>query len=182
MAGTVSYNLEHAQVAVLTSSPTYLDVPGVATLNPTIDTSVSYSSGDGSKKYAAWSAPEGGGELSFNEADFAVLVVINGGTQSSSGVAPAVVDRYVAPGTATNPAFILVGYASNVNSAITRAGFRIIIPNATAAPASMPAGQEEWTTWTASLAFTANANNQMIIYEQLQTAPTFTGGVMAVTI
>ena len=186
MAGTVTYNLEHAQVALTGTTPTYIDVPGVTTLDATVSSSVAYFAADGSKPYAAWSAPEGGGSLGFAEADFAVLVIINGGTSSSTGTTPAVVERYVQPGTATNPNFILVGYAKNVNGKLTgtaaRPGFRIIIPNASAAPASMAMGQETWGEWTAELAFSANAANQMVIYEKMETAPTFTAGIFTVTI
>ena len=181
MPGTVSYNLEHAQVAIKVASPTYIDVPGVTTMDATVSTSVAYFSGDGAKKYAAWSAPEGGGSIGFAEADFAVLEIINGGTASASGVTPNIVDRYVQPGTATNPAFILVGYAKNVNSAVTnRKGFRIIVPAATAAPATLAMGQETWGEWTADLAFTADASDRMVIYEKLETAPA--AGIQTITL
>lgn len=182
MAGTVTYQLEHAQVAVKEASPTYLDVPGVDTVEATVNSSVNYLSGDGAKKYAAWTAPEGSGRLGFAEADFAVLVVINGGTSSSTGTTPAIVDRYVQPATANNPDFILVGYAKNVNANQDRAGFRIILPGATAAPASIAMGQETWGSWGADLAFTGDDSDQLVIYEQLETAPTFTGDIFTVTI
>lgn len=180
--GTVTYNLEHGQVALLEASPTYLDIPGTTTLEATINSSVSYMAADGAKKYAAWSAPEGGGRVAFAEADFAVIAVLNGGTQSSSGTTPAIVDRYVQPGKAGMTDFILVGYGSNVNPTTDRAGFRVIIPQASAAPAAPAMGQETWGEWSASLAFTENDDGAMIIYETLESAPTFTGDVFTVTI
>jgi hypothetical protein len=177
MAGTVTYNLEHAQVALVGDTPVYLDVPGVTTMGATVSSSVAYFAGDGAKKYAAWSAPEGGGNIGFAEADFAVLAVINGGTASTTGTTPAIVERYVQPGTSTVTNFILVGYGSNVNGTSDRAGFRIILPNASAAPASIAMGQETWGEWTADLAFTPDEDDQMVIYEKLESAPTFTGDV-----
>lgn len=182
MAGTVTYNLEHAQVALVGASPTYLDVPGVTTLDATVSSSVSYMSADGAKKYAAWSAPEGSGSLGFAEADFGVLAVINGGTESTTGTTPAIVDRYVQPGTQVVTQFILAGYGSNVNASADRAGFRVIIPNASAAPASMAMGQETWGEWTADLAFTPDDSDNLVIYELLETAPTYTDDVFTVTI
>jgi hypothetical protein len=179
MAGTVTYNLEHAQVALTGASPTFLDVPGVTTMGATISSSVSYFAGDGAKKYAAWSAPEGGGNIGFAEADFAVLEVINGGEASTTGTTPAIVERYVPSWSASRPAFILVGYGSNVNPNADRAGFRIILPNASAAPSTIAMGQETWGEWTADLAITPDEDDQPIIYEKLETAPTFTNGVFA---
>ncbi len=180
MPGTVTYNLEHAQVGLIGATPTYLDVPGVTTLDATISTSVAYFAGDGAKKYSAFAAPEGGGSLGFAEADFAVLAVINGGIASASGATPNIVERYIQPGTATNPGFILVGYGKNVNVGVARAGFRIILPQATASPASIAQGQETWGEWTADLAFTATADNKMVIYEKHETAPAFTAGIFTV--
>jgi hypothetical protein len=176
----VTYNLEHAQVAPVAATPTYLDVPGVITMDVSISSSSNYLAADGGKYAVAWSAPEGSGTLSFGESDFAVLAVINGGTASSSGITPAVIDRYEQPGTVSNPSFILVGYAKNVkpaDGADARAGFRVTVPRASAAPASMSMGQETWGEWSADLAFVADDNDVMVIYEMLETAPTFTNGV-----
>lgn len=180
MAGTVHYNLEHAQVATLATTPTWLDIPGSIDFTPTITSNANYLAADGSKPYVAYSAPEGSFDLSFAEADFAMLAVINGGTASTSGTTPAVIERYEQPGTAKNPAFALSGYATNVNSGVDRAGFRVTIPNAKAGVAAPTFGQETWGTWKTSGAMAADKNDVLVIYEKMETKPTFTLGVMPV--
>lgn len=182
MAGTVHYNLEHAQVAALGTTPTWLDVPGSIDLGISITSNANYLAADGSKPYVAYSAPEGSFDLSFAEADFAMLAVINGGTASTSGTTPAIIERYEQPGTAKNPSFALSGYASNVNGGVDRAGFRVTLPNAKAGVASPTFGQETWGTWSTSGAMAADENDVMVIYEKLETAPTFTAGVMPVNL
>lgn len=182
MAGTVHYNLEHAQVAELGASPTWLDIPGVTTLSTTIDSSVARLAADGSKPYAAWSAPEGSFDGGFAEADFAILAVINGGTASTSGTTPSVIERYEQPGTASNPGFALSGYAKNVNDAVGMAAFRVTIPQATASPAAPSFGQETWGEWSFSGAMTPTDDDVLIVYEKLETEPQFTDGVMPVNL
>lgn len=185
MGGTVHYNFEHGQVASLVggTAGTWMDVAGTIDLSPSITSSPNYLSADGQKKYVAYSAPEGSFDMSFAEADFALLAVINGGTASTSGT-PGTneIQRYEQPGTASNPPFAFSGYASNVNAGVDAAGFRVTIPQATAGAASPTLGQETWGTWSTSGAFTATDDDVMIIYESLEAKPVFTSGVMPVNL
>lgn len=182
MAGTVHYNFEHAQVAVPATSPVWLDVPGVTTLGITASSSVNYLAADGSKKYAAWSAPEYGFSAGMAEADFAVLAVINNGTAATTGITPGVIETFEVEATAINPQFHFSGYASNVNPNVKRAGFMVTIPYASAGAAVPAMGQETWGEWTFDGAITPNDDNVVIQYSKLETAPTFTSGVYAVTL
>lgn len=175
------YQLTHAQIAADEATPTFLDVDYVTTLDVSIDSSVEFLSADGSKPTSAYSAPEGSGNLNFGRSDFGVLAVANGGTSSTSGTAGTdEIKRYEQPGTVSNPLFIVSGYGLDTTG--SGHGFRVTVPRATAAPASISLGQETWVDWSMALSFTPNDADVMIIYETLEADPTYTNGVYPVNL
>lgn len=179
----VGRNLSHVQVGAVGASPTYLDVPGILTWDPTITTDTEPVQADGSTYYTAYSAPSGEGDFAFIDFDENVVAAINGGTVSSSGATPNVIDRYEQPGTYTAPPFITSDWVPNVDQFHdARAGMRTTAPNCTATPVSRSSGQDTTFEWTASTSFAADDNDVMLIYELLETEPVFTAGVMPVNV
>ena len=177
-------NLTHAQIAATGASPTYIDLAAAETLDLSISTSSDSLNADGKVYARAYGAPEGSGSVKFGKSDFAAFVVMNGGTSSTSGSTPNTIDKYVQPGTALQPPFILVGWVPNVDASdasVTSDGFMVIVPACSAAPVSATFHQQAWAEWSADLSFVADDNNAMIIYQQFETAPTETGGVLPVT-
>jgi hypothetical protein len=180
----IGYNLDHVQVATKTGSPTYLDVPAATTLNASITSDQDVFKADGKTYAIANSAPEGEGELGFGVTQITNFAIINGGTYSTSGTTPNIVDRYIQPGTTSQPTVILAAWIKDVDpNDTTRAGLRLVLPAASIAPVSASFEQESWAEWTADLSFVADsAINAMIIYELMETAPVFTGNVIPVTL
>jgi len=178
MQGTTGYNLNHLQVAPKGVSPVYKDINYATTFEATIDQSQDKLAADGKKAVTAWSAADGGGSIGFASADMAVLAALSGGTFSTSGTAGAVINRMEVKGNVTPPASILVGWIPNVDGNSDSAGLRVTLPNAQVSMPSTSYAQETWTEFTADLSYVADENNVMIIWEELATAPTFTGGVI----
>lgn len=175
-----SFNLEHVEVGPDVDST--LDVPGSVSLELSISSTANYVSADAEKYAVAWSAPEGSGTLTFVESDFSVLAAVNGGLASTSGAGASLIARYEQPGTALNPTFLLSGFARNMSKKTSAfEAFRVTVPDATAAVATMSLGQETWGNWSLPIAFTDDGNS-MIIYEQLATVPTLASGVMGADI
>jgi hypothetical protein len=181
----IGYNLTHAQIAATGASPTYIDLAAAETLDLSISTNSDSLNADGKVYARAYGAPEGSGSIKFGKSDFAAFVIMNGGTSSTTGTTPNTVDKYVQPGTALQPPFILVGWVPNVDASdasITKNGFMVIVPACSAAPVSATFDQQAWAEWSADLSFVADDNNSMIEYQMFETAPTFTGEVLPVTI
>lgn len=178
----LTYNLEHNEVGPTKNAT--VDVAGAITMTLSIASSPAYLNADAGKYAVAWSAPEGSGSLTFAESDDDVLAVINGGRLSTSGTAGTLINRYEQPGTATNPQFLISGFARNMSPTTRTAfpAFRITVPAASASPATMSMGQETWGEWTANLGFVADGNNTLIIYEHMASVPVLTAGVMGATI
>lgn len=176
----VGRNLSHVQAAAVEETPTWLDIPGVITWDPSITTDTEPVQADGTTYYTAYSAPAGEGDLTFIDFDENVVALINGGTVSSSGTTPNVIDRYEQPGDYTAPAFSLCDWVPNVDQFHDdRAGMRTTAPNCTATPVSRSSGQDTTFEWTATTSFAADANGVLLIYELLETAPTFSNGIMS---
>jgi hypothetical protein len=179
----VGRNLSHVQVGAVGASPTYLDVPGILTWDPTISTDTEPVQADGTTYFTSYAAPAGEGDFTFIDFDENVVAVINGGTVSSSGVTPNVIDRYEQPGTYAAPPFITSDWVPNADQFHdTRAGMRTTAPNCTATPVSRSSGQDTTFEWTASTSFSPDENDVMLIYELLETGPVFTAGVMPVNV
>ena len=179
----VGRNLAHVQVAAVAAEPTWLDVPGILTWDPSISTDTEPVQADGQTYYTAYAAPSGEGDFVFIDFNEDVVAVINGGTVSSSGTTPDVIDRYEQPGTYTAPPFATSDWVPNVDQFHDdRAGMRTTAPNCTATPVSRSSGQDTTFEWTATTSFSADENDVMLIYELLETAPTFTAGVIPVNL
>lgn len=178
----VTYNLEHSEVGPTTDAT--LDVSGSITLSLSIASTANYLAADASKYAVAWTAPEGSGSLTLAESDNDVFSVVNGGRVSSSGSVATLIERYEQPGTAINPAFLISGFARNMSKKTRTAfpAFRVTVPNASAAPATMSMGQETWGEWTVNLGFVANDDDTLVIYEHMASVPVLTAGVMGETI
>lgn len=177
----VGYNLTHLQVAAKQAVPTYIDVPGAMSWEPAITADTEEIRADGAVYTTAYSAPSGEGDLTFIDMKSNVVVVINGGVVSTSGTAPNTITRYEQQGTYVPPAFIIADWVPNIDRGHDPnvAGMRTSVPNATSAPVTRTSGQETAFEWTAATRFTAASTTApMIIYEWLETAPTFTGGVI----
>lgn len=175
----VGRNLTHVEVAAVGASPTWINVPGVLTWDPSISTDTEPVQADGSTYYTAYAAPSGEGDLTFIDFDENVVALINGGTVSTSGVTPDVIDRYEQPGSYTAPAFMMADWVPNADTFHdARAGMRTIVGNATATPVSRSSGQDSQFEWTAATSFAADANGNLIVYELMETSPVLTSGVM----
>lgn len=179
----VGRNLVHLQVAPTGASPTYLDVPGVMTWDPTINTDTEAVQADGSTYYTAYSAPEGEGDMVFIDFDPDVVAILNGGSIALTGTTPNQVRRYTQTGTYTAPSFIIADWVPNADKFHdTWAGIRTIAPNVTATPVSRASGQDTTFEWTCSTSFKADGTNRLLMYELLESDPAMTGGLMAVTL
>ncbi len=182
----VGYNLNHLQVAPVpaTGAPVFVDVAGVVSWEPSITTENEEVLADGQVYLTAYGAPAGEGDFVFIDSRFAVLGVVNGGMASSSGTGATKIDRYEQPGQYTAPPFIMSDWVPNIDLTHSPlvAGMRTTVPNATAEVATRTSGQQTVFEWTAATRFTAPATGPMIIYEQLATEPTFTGGVTDVNL
>lgn len=180
----VGYNTNHVQVGPKEATPTFVDVPGAISWDPTITTDKDPIRGDGQVYVTAYGAPEGEGDLTWLGFAPDVLATINGGEVSTSGTGDTEITRYEQPGTYTAPPFIIADWVPNIDKshAPDVAGIRTTVTNATAEPASRGSGQETAVEWTASTSFSPDENNVLIIYEELATEPTFTNGVMPVNV
>jgi len=181
MAAT-GYNLNHSQVAAKGPTPVYKDVNYATTLEPTIDQDSETLNADGKKAVTAQGAPEGSGSVGFASIDLATMAVMTGAVLSSSGTGATVIQRMVVPGNYSPPAVIWSSWIPNVDGNTTSAGLRVTIPNAKLTFPSGTFGQEEWSEMTSDLSFVADETNQMMIWEDMTTAPTFTSGVMPVNL
>lgn len=183
MAGTVHYNLEHTQVMSLVGTGNdWLPIAGSVSLSPSITSNISRLQADGQSKYPVADAPEGSFSYEFAEADFAILAVINGGTQSTSGTTPAAIERYEQPGTAVSAPFALFGFAPNINAGVDEAAFAVTLPRAIASPAVPQLQQQTHGTWSGDGAMEADENDVMIVYEKYESAPTMADGVYPVNL
>lgn len=179
----VGRNLSHVQAAAVETTPTWVDIPGVLTWDPSITTDTEAVQADGTTYYTAYAAPAGEGDLVFIDFDPDVVALLNGGTVSTSGTAPNTITRYEQPADYTAPAFSLSDWVPNVDQFHdTSAGMRTTAPNVTATPVSRSSGQDTTFEWTATTSFAADQNGVLLIYEVLETAPVFTGSVIPVNL
>ncbi len=177
MAAT-GYNLNHLQAATNDGTPAYIDINYAVSFEPTISQDSDSFNADGLVAITAQGAAEGGGSLSFGSFNTDSFAVLTGGTASTSGTGATLINRLVIPGNYSPPSVILVAWVPNVDGNSTMAGLRITVPNAKVTMPSAGYGQETWTEFSADLSFAAAATGSMLIYEELQTAPVFTAGVI----
>lgn len=182
MAGATGYNLAHLQVAPKGASPTWKDVNYATTAEFPISQDSDTFRADASAVITAWSAPEGSGSIGFGSADLSTFAIFTGGTVSSSGAGAAAISRLEVKGNTTPTAVMLAAWIPNVDGNSALAGIRVTLPNATVTVPSASYSQESWTEFDADVAFNPNENQDLIIFETLGTAPTFTSGVMPVNI
>ncbi|MDQ3541388.1 MAG: hypothetical protein M3440_11935 [Chloroflexota bacterium] len=181
MAGTF-YNLTHLQVAAKVATPVYSDINYATNFEPTIEQDSETMNADGKKAVVAQGAPEGGGSIGFGSLNLATMGVMTGGTVSSSGTGGTAITRLEIKGTYSPPALVLVAWLPNVDGNETSAGVRITLPNAKLTMPSASFGQETWSEFSADLTFVADTPGNMLIWEDLATAPTFTAGVIPTNI
>ncbi|MGB3328217.1 MAG: hypothetical protein WBA46_04630 [Thermomicrobiales bacterium] len=183
---SVANNISHSQVAPKppTGSPTFVDVPGTTSLEPSINANANDILADGMVYVTAYDSPVGQFTINWVDDNFPVLVTINGGTASSTGTAGTKIDRYEQPGVYVPVPFIAASLEPNIDKIhdASVACFVTTIPNATASPASKTSGQQTTHEWSADGRFTADGTGPMIIYEKYATTPTFTAGVIPVNV
>jgi hypothetical protein len=177
MAAT-TYNLNHLQAATNDGSPTYVDINYAISFEPNITQENESFRADGAVVVTAQGAPEGALSLSFGSYDTDAFAVLTGGTSSSSGSAGTLIERLEIPADYSAPSVILVAWLPNVDGNSTSAGLRITVPNAKVNMPSAAFGQQTWSEFSADGSFSADANDVMLIFEDLATAPTFTTGVI----
>lgn len=177
-AAVTGYNLTHLQVAAKVETPTYKDVKYATTFEFPISQDSEILRADGSAAVTAQGAPEGGGSIGFASIDLATMAVMTGGTTSESGSAGTRITRLEVGANYSPPAVVLVGWIPNVDGNSTSAGLRVTLPNAKLTMPSGTFGQESWSEMSADLTYVGDANNVMLIWEELATAPTFTSGVI----
>ncbi len=176
------YNLTHLQVAPKTATPTYVDVNLAQMAEFGIDQDNDTIRADGGAKVTAYGAREGTGSIGFASANLATIAVMTGDTFSTTGTGATVINRLEIKGATVPPSLVLVAYIPNVDGNQTSAGMRITVPNGTLAVPSTSFEQEAWTEFEADLSYVANAADVMLIWEVLNTAPVFTGGVIPTNI
>jgi hypothetical protein len=181
MAAT-GYNLNHLQVAAKGASPTFKDVLYATTFQPTVDQTAAKLKADAKNAVTAWSAADGGGSIGFGSMSTDLMALLTGGTASTSGASGTLINRVEVKGSTTPPFLIFSAWIPNVDGNQTSAGFRVTLPNAQLAVPTTNFQQESFTEFTANLSFVADANDVMVIWEDLATAPTFTSGVMPVNL
>jgi len=181
----VVYNQTHVQAGLQATTPTYVDIPGMVSNEPEISSDPEDIMADGTVYAVAWGILTAESELTFVDDRGSVRALLNGGVTSTSGVTPNIITRYEAPAVFLPPPIILSDYAPNIDRVHSPAvaGIRTTLPNASAGPISKSGGQESTGELTSTIKFapTANGGAPMII-EYLESAPTFTGGVMPVNL
>lgn len=181
----VIYNQTHAQAALQATTPTHVDIPGFVSSEPEMSSDPEDIMADGTVYAVAWGILTAESEITWIDDLPAVRALLNGGTVSTSGTTPNIVTRYEAAAIFLPPPIILSDYAPNIDRAHSPAvaGIRTTLPNASAGPISKSGGQESTAELTSTIKFapTATGGAPMII-EYLESAPTFTGGVMPVTL
>lgn len=180
--GATVYNLEHVQVAIIQTTPVWVDLPYAQTFDPTITQDSEDLQADGKQAVTAYGPPTGEGTVEWARAEPVTLALLAGLTATSSGTTPATIDRLVYKGDTTPPGLHWSAWARNVDANITGAGMRVTLPNAKASVPAMPLGQETFSTLSSDLRFTANAANDMMILEFMETAPAYTSGVIPVNL
>ena len=177
---TLTYNVNHLQVAPKGATPVYIDVDGAISAEPTISSDKEDVLGDGQVWATIYKSPTGEMTLTWLKTNFAVMAAINGGDVSSSGTGAAAIDRYEQPSAYVAPSVIVSYWEPNVapDRSPDEAGLRTTIPNATFGVAKKASGQETVGEWSADGSFRGSSTGPMIIYELLASEPVFTAGVM----
>lgn len=176
------YNLTHLQIAPKSASPVFLDVNYATTAEFTVEQDSDTLRADGSTKVTAYGAREGSGSIGFASADLATIAAMTGDEFSTSGTAGAQIDRLEIGGATVPPSLILAAWVPNVDGNASAAGMRITVPNGTLSVPNASFEQESWTEFESDLSFVSNEDDVMLIWEVLETAPTFTSGVMPVAL
>lgn len=182
MAGATGYNLAHAQVAAKAASPVWKDINYARSADFPITQDSNVYRADAAAVITAFGAPTGDGSITFGSADLAMMAILTGGVVSSSGAGAAAIDRLEIKGNGTPPPIMLALWIPNVDGNSTKAGIRVTVLNGRTTVPNASYDQESWTEFSSDVAFNPNENNDLLIYETLGTAPTFTAGVMPVNI
>lgn len=177
-AGVVGYNLKHGQIAARGATPTYIDLPYTQTLDASIAQNSDKMAADGAKVVTAYSAPEGSGSVTVGMFNLTTQTMMTGGRSSQSGTAGTAISRLEILGSSQPPALIGSFWIPNIDGNLAAAGLRISLPNCKFSVPSGTFDQETFVTVSADLSFDPDANDVLIIYEELATAPVFTLGVM----
>lgn len=180
--GATGYNLVHLQAAAKSATPTFSDINYATTAEFTIDQGNEYFRADGGVKVNAYGAREGSGSIGFGSADLQTIALISGDTFSTTGTGATLVDSLIVSGSTQPPSLILSAWIPNVDGNSTSAGLQVSIPNAKVAMPSTSFEQESWTEFTADLAYSADENDTMQVWQSMATAPTFTAGVIPVNL
>lgn len=179
-------NVQHGQVArrpVSPAEPTFVDISGFTEVNPNTSAESTDVYADGTTYASIFDAPTGSGDFRYVESDFAVNVIVNGGAETSSGTTPSVIKRWEQPAESLNPAFILSTFMPNVRTESQSAGMRLTLPNCTAGPVNISGSQRNVGEWNTPIRYTKDpVTGYLVIYEDLESAPTFTSGVMPVNL
>jgi len=177
-AAVTGYNLNHFQVAPKSGSPVFKDVNYATEWEFPISQDSEILRADGKAAVTAQGAPEGGGSIGFASIDLATMAVMTGGELSESGTAGTRITRMEVPANFNPPALIGVGWIPNVDGNSTSAGLRVTLPNMKLTFPSGSFGQESWSEMSADQTFVGDANDVMLIFEEMATAPVFTSGVI----
>lgn len=179
---STGYNLVHLQVAPKGASPTYKDVLYATTAEFGVDQNQEYFRADGGVRVSAYGAREGTGSIGFGSADLQTIATFSGDTYATTGTSGSIIDTLKVLGTGAPPSTILSAWIPNVDGNATSAGLQVTLPNAKVAMPSTTFEQESWTEFAADLSYTPDENDVMQIWQSMETAPTFTAGVIPVTL
>lgn len=183
MAGSTAYNLNHLQVAEVGASPTYRDINYAVTADFTIDQSSETFAADGAIVESTFGPREGTGTISFGSIDVHTVALMTGDEYVTDGVAGTDLrERVTFKGSTTPPPVILAGWVKNVSSKSAFDGTLIIVPSAKVAVPNASFEQSSWSELEADITFDPNEDDDMLIWENVEVAPTFTGGVMPVSV
>lgn len=179
----VTRNLNHVQVSEIETTRVWIDVPGTVNWEPSIATDSEDIMADGGIYATGYSAPVGEGDLTWVDANLAVLATLNGGIVSSSGTGATAIERYEVPHQYVAVPFSISGWEPNIaKDKDPSAGLRTTAPIVTAGVASKSSGQDSTGEWTAPTKFLGKQGTPMLIYELLASDPVFTAGIMPVNL
>lgn len=179
--GSVGYNLNHIQCAVLEDGEpgTWVDFAGSQSWEPSINIDTTDIQGDGQAYVTAYGVPTGEGDFTFIDPSPTNFATVNGGVVSTYGTGANEVTRYEQRAEYIAIPFAISDWVPNIDKGHNpdTAGMRTIVGNATAEPVTRSSGQESTVEWTVATRFTRDAAGNLIVYEWLASEPTFTNGV-----
>lgn len=146
---------------------TGVDVPGIRTLEWSIDSDTDELEGDNTVIAIARGAKKGSGSLELGKVYLPAYVVMFGGTFTVPGTSPNKINTYEEPATPSTNYFAICGQTFSLDT--SGSAYRVTIWKALAATPDESLSQGEWNTPTVNFENLPNASNKFIRREQFET-------------